>query len=197
MPTPLRFFAVLAAAFALLAGCQPKTPPPAPAPPSAAERLATAKTALAAGDAGRAQSELAEAVRLDPNLAEAQVYLGIFAYKNNDPQRGEAALRRAMAAAPDSPLAYEALGIAEYGRDRRPEARAALETAEAKGSADPRTYYYLGNLALLAGDCRAGLTAYRRAMALDPSFTPARTEYEAAWGYCAGQGQTPGSPSTP
>jgi Tfp pilus assembly protein PilF len=184
--------AVLVVALGALAGCQARTPPPAPPRPSAAERLATAKTALAAGDIKRAETELAEAVRLEPNLAEAQVFLGLCAYKDNDPQRGEAALRRAMAAAPDSPLPHEALGIAEYGRDRRAEARTALETAVAKGSTNPRTYYYLGNLDMFAGDCPGALAAYQRATVLDPSFTPARTELDGARMYCAQPGSAAG-----
>lgn len=182
----VRAVAAMAVAVLLLAGCQAKVPAPVAPAPTAADHLAAAKTALAAGNAAKALPELTEAVRLDPKSAEAQLLLGACAYKAGDADRGEAALRRAMALTPDSPKPYEALGIAEYGRKHPDKARVALETAAAKGSTNPRTYYYLGNLDLAGGDCRNGLDAYRRALAMDPAFAPARAEYEAAWHYCAG-----------
>jgi len=185
MPRVVRLAATVVVLAVVLAGCHPKTPPPAQPEPTVAERLAAARTALAAGDCARARPELAEAVRLAPGSAEAQLLLGICAFKLQDPKAGQAALSRAMAADPASPRPYEALGIALYGLDRRDAAKNALDTAVAKGSTNPRTFYYLGNLAMFAGDCRAAFTAYRRAMVLDASFTPAQTEFDAARLACA------------
>ena len=195
----LRTAALVAVMVFALAGCQPKTPPPAAsAPPlTPAERLDAAKAALTAGDAAKALPELTDLARHDPKSAEIQLLLGVCAYKLGDADRGEAALRRVMALTPDSPRPYEALGIAEYLRKRPAEARSALETAVAKGSTNPRTYYYLGNLALATGDCHNGIESYRQALALDATFTPARTEYESAWHYCAGPGGARQEPPAP
>lgn len=184
MPRVFRFMAVILALLLVLAACQPKTPPPVPQA-TAAERLAAGKKALAAGNCEAALPELAEAVRQRPGLFEAQLYLGICAYKENDPVRGAAALKQAMLADPNSPRPFEALGIAEYTRKHHAEATQALETAVSKGSKNPRTYYYLGNLAMRDGHCHAAFDAYRRAMSLDASFTAARTEFDAARSYCA------------
>lgn len=169
----------------LLCGCHPQTPPVPKPEPTAAERLSAAKAALATGDCDRARPELDAAVGLRPDMFEAQVLRGICAFKGHDPKTGEAALSRAMTIDPGSPLPYEALGIALYGLDRRAQAQQALDTAVAKGSKDPRISYYLGNLAMFAGDCRTAFTDYRRATVLDPSFQPAQVEFEAARRACA------------
>jgi len=55
----------------------------------------------------------------------------------------------------------------------------------AKGSTNPRTFYYLGNLAMFAGDCRSAFADYRRATVLDAGFRPAAIEFEAARRACA------------
>lgn len=169
-----------------LTGCHPKTPLPPPQPaPTAAERLAAAKKALAKNDCDRAWPDLTAAVRLKPDLAEAQLLRGICAFKRRDVATGQAALSRAMAADPTSPRPYEALGVALYGLDRRTEAQKALDTAVTKGSTNPRTFYYLGNLAMFAGNCPSALAAYRRATTLDAGFRPAAAEREAARRACA------------
>lgn len=191
MPRVLREVAILTLAVWALAGCQAKTPPPAPPGPTAAERLEAAKKDLAAGQTEQAVAALTEAVRQDPKLAEAHVLLGLCAFTAKDPVKGEASLRRAIQVAPDAPLGYEALGIALYAAHRRDEAKAALETAVAKGSTNARAYYYLGNLAMFAGECRQAFDAYRRAVALDPSFQAARTEFDAAQMYCTGSAGEP------
>ena len=96
MPRVVRLAATVVVLAVVLAGCHPKTPPPAQPEPTVAERLAAARTALAAGDCARARPELAEAVRLAPGSAEAQLLLGICAFKLQDPKAGQAALSRAM-----------------------------------------------------------------------------------------------------
>lgn len=178
-------FAVVLVLAVVCGGCHPKTPPAPKPEPSAAERLSAAKAALANGDCDRARPDLDAAVKARPELFEAQVLRGICAFKQHDPQTGEQALSLAMKADPSSPLPYEALGIALYGLDRREAAKQALDTAVSKGSKDPRISYYLGNLAMFAGDCRAAFTAYRRATVLDPAFLPAQTEFDAARRACA------------
>ena len=185
MPRMFFSLSVILAFPLILAACQPRTAPPAAPQPTVAERLAAGKKALAAGDCKTALPELTEAVRQRPGLFEAQLYLGICAYKENDAARGEAALKQAMATDPNSPRPYEALGIAEYTRKHHAEARQALESAVSKGSKNPSTYYYLGNLAMLDGQCHAAFDAYRQALRIDPTFTVARTEFDAARLYCA------------
>lgn len=184
-----RFPLALAAAVLLvmmLAGCQKKTPLPPPVPvPSAAERLAAGQKAFAAGDCAKALPALAEAVRLEPEAAEAHFLLGLCAARQNDPDRAETELSRAAAADPKNPRPLEALGILQYTRDRRDAAGKSFEAAVARGSTNAQVAYYQGNLAMFAGDCPAALLAYRRAMTLDASFAPALAEYRAARLACA------------
>jgi Tfp pilus assembly protein PilF len=199
-----RFSPVLPALLALgvaLAGCQkqppsPATVAPAPVPPSAADRLEAGKKAVAAGDCDKARSDLDEAVRLAPHAAEAHLYLGLCAARENEPERVERQLGLAAAADAGDPRPLEALGIFRYGRGDREGARRALSEAVDRGSKSAQVFYYRGNLAMFARDCREALADYRRAMALDPAFGPAATEYKAARLACA-RAETPAPAPSP
>lgn len=179
-----------------LAGCQkqPSSPLVVPSAPSASERLAAGRQAFAAGDCARALPALTEAAELAPQSAEAHLYLGLCAARQNDLGRAETELGRAAAADPKDPRPLEALGLLQYGRDRRDEAKRTLAEAAARGSTNAQTFYYQGNLAMFAGDCREALADYRRAMALDPSYAPAAAEYRAARVACA-RVETAGTPA--
>jgi Tfp pilus assembly protein PilF len=169
-----------------LVGCQKKTPLPEPVPtPSASERLEVGKKAFAAGNCTSATSAFSEAAGLTPEPAEAHLYLGLCAARQNEPDRAERELRRAAALDPKDPRPLEALGILQYSLGRRDAAKDALTEAVARGSANAQVAYYQGNLAMFAGDCPAAVLAYRRAMTLDPTFAPATVEYQAARVACA------------
>ncbi|WP_300154760.1 tetratricopeptide repeat protein [Solidesulfovibrio sp.] len=195
-------FALVAAALALvLCGCQkqPSSAPvgttaAVPAAPAAASRLEAGKRAAAAGDCAKAMDELAEAARLDDGSVEARLYLGLCAAKTGDLARAENALGEAAARDPNDPRPLEALGIALYAAGRRDAAGQRLAEAVRRGSRSAQVQYYLGNLAMIAGDCREGLTAYRKAMILDPSYAPAVTEYKNARVSCARAETPPAEP---
>jgi Tfp pilus assembly protein PilF len=169
-----------------LAGCQKQTPlPPAAPTPTVSERLATGKKAFAAGNCAAAVPALSEAAGFTPEPAEAHLYLGLCAARQNEPDRAEQELRRAAALDAKDPHPLEALGILHYTLDRREAAKASLAEAVDRGSANAQVAYYQGNLAMFAGDCPAAMLAYRRAMVLDASFAPAVAEYQSARVACA------------
>ncbi|MHC1711956.1 MAG: tetratricopeptide repeat protein [Solidesulfovibrio sp.] len=169
-----------------LAGCQKQTPlPPAAPTPTVSERLEVGKKAFAAGNCAAAVPALREAAGFTPEPAEAHLYLGLCAARQNEPDRAELELRRAAALDSKDPRPLEALGILLYALDRRDAAKASLAEAVARGSANAQVAYYQGNLAMFAGDCPAAMLAYRRAMILDASFAPAVAEYQSARVACA------------
>ena len=168
-----------------------------PAAPMAVSRLEAGKRAVAAGDCAKAIAELAEAVRLDDGSVEARLYLGLCAARTGDLARAETVLGEAAARAPNDPRPLEALGIALYAAGRRDAAGDRLTEAARRGSKSAQVQYYLGNLAMIAGDCREGLAAYRKAMILDPSYAPAVTEYKNARVACARAETPPTEPPAP
>lgn len=169
-----------------LAGCQKQTPPPAvPPAPSPAERLDALRQKVAAGQCAAALPALADLTRQTPDSSEAFLLLGLCAARESDPERAEIALARAATLAAGNPKPLEALGILRYGRNQPAAAKEALGKAAALQSANPQTYYYLGNLAMLAGDCPTALDNYRKAMTKDPAYGDAFKEYRAAATACA------------
>ncbi len=201
----LRFFSartalVLAVLASVLVGCQKQPPVVPPAPQvspadTAATRLAAGKRLVAAGKCSGAMADLSEAARLDEASAEARLYLGICAARTGDLPRAREALTRAAALDAKDPRPLEALGIAFYEAGRREDAMAQLDAAVARGSTNAQVWYYRGNLFMTAGDCDKGLAAYRKAMTLDPTFTPAITEYKNARVACARVDKPAGTPA--
>jgi len=173
-----------------LTGCQKQLPPPSspPPPPTPAERLQSLRQDVAAGHCAQALPNLNALVAQLPDSAEAFLLLGLCNAKQNDPGRAETALSRAASLEPDNPRPLEALGILRYGQKQYPAAKDALTRAAALGSANAQTYYYLGNLDMQAGRCPQALENYRKAMAKDPAYHDAFSEYRAAAAACAKPG---------
>ncbi|MFP5258520.1 MAG: tetratricopeptide repeat protein [Acidobacteriota bacterium] len=179
----------------LLTGCQKQLPPPSspPPPPTQAERLQSLKQRVAAGRCAQALPDLNAFVDQVPDSAEAFLLLGLCNAKQNDPERAGTALSRAASLEPDNPRPLEALGILRYGQKKYPAARDALTRAAALGSSNAQTYYYLGNLDMQAGHCPQALDNYRKAMAKDPAYHDAFSEYRAAAAACAKPGMGGGN----
>lgn len=178
----------------VLAGCQKQLPPPSsPPPPPPAQRLQGLKQDVAAGRCAEALPGLDALVRQLPDSAEAFLLLGLCNAKQNNPERAEAALSRAASLDPNNPRPLEALGILRYGQKQYSAARDAFTRAVALGSTNAQTYYYLGNLDMQAGHCPQALDNYRKAMAKDPAYRDASSEYRAAAAACAKPGMGGGS----
>jgi Flp pilus assembly protein TadD len=180
----------------LLAGCQKQLPPPPAPQPGPAQRLDTARQTVVAGNCAQALPSLEALAKDLPGSGETFLLLGLCAAKQNQPERAEAALSKAASLEPDNPRPLEALGILRYTQNRFPEAQTALAKAATLKSTNPQTYYYLGNLAMKAGNCTEALENYRLSMAKDPAFSDAFKEYRAAANACAKAGR-PASPATP
>jgi tetratricopeptide (TPR) repeat protein len=193
--------ALLGLALALAACQKQPSPPPVaatpPAAPAAAKRLEAGKKAAAAGDCRNAMADLEAAARQDAKSVEARLYLGICAAKDGDLGRAETVLTEAASLDTADPRPLEALGVALYAAGRRDAAGERLAAAVRRGSKSAQVQYYLGNLAMAAGDCREGLAAYRRAMILDPGYAPAVTEYKNARVACARAETPPAPPAEP
>jgi len=171
-----------------LMGCQKKVavqPSPVAPAPTPAERLEAGKKAFVAGDCAKAMPALEEATRLLPDAADGFLYLGLCAALQKHSEQAETALGRAASLDPQNPRPVEALGILHYADGKRDAAKASLNQAVALNSVNPQVFYYLGNLAMFAGDCPSALVDYRRALLLDASFAPAIAEYKAAIAACA------------
>ncbi len=130
--------------------------------------------AFTMGDYNNAAAQFDAAVRMAPGMADAYWYLGQSYVRLGQTGRADAAYRAGLAVAPGYARLHEGLGILSYDTGNQLVARQELAQAAALGSTNPQAYFYLGNLALLDGDCPAAKAHYQRALALDPSYALAR-----------------------
>ncbi|CCG41930.1 tetratricopeptide repeat protein [Magnetospirillum molischianum] len=117
----------------------------------AKERYESALTALKAGDLTRAENELAQLVRLDPNRAVAHGDLGVLLRRRGLPAAAAACYRRSLALAPDRAATLSNLGNALRELGRLDEAEVALSRAV---ELEPDSVGFRYNLALLLRDRR-------------------------------------------
>jgi tetratricopeptide (TPR) repeat protein len=189
-------FVVLALASALAIGCA--TPPLAPPPPPRATTLAPPSTTspplpaaptpagdparaldlgralLARGEMAAATVALREALRLEPDLAEARASLGLALYAMGDLDAAIEELRGLLRVRPDLAEARLTLAAALVARQDWPAARAELETALAAQSDLLQAQYTLGVVRYAQGDLAGAIEAYRRVLAREPRAVDAR-----------------------
>ncbi|MGD9980401.1 MAG: sulfotransferase [Hyphomonadaceae bacterium] len=128
--------------------------------------LAAAQAALARRDFAAAR-EAAEAVLSErPSDPAANQILGIVALELGDVELAKQHLRRADAAAPGQPHILNALGVAARRSGETAEARRFFTRAGERGLIDG--WRNLGNLESIAGDARASMRAYEKALRLKP-----------------------------
>ncbi len=125
--------------------------------------------------AGAAEA-LAEARRLDPDLAEVDLYLGMARFHLGDLEGAEEAIERAVSAEPGR---AEALLYRGLLRLQRGEYAAAADALEAARRSDPETVepvasYYLGLARAAAGDREAAEEALDRVIRIAPGTSWAR-----------------------
>lgn len=171
--------------FVGLTGCQQQPVAVMPMPEaSARDYFDAGMRAFSAGDYNQAASQFDGAIRLAPGMADAYWYLGMCYAKMGMAGRAADTYRSGLAVAPGHMGMHEALGLLSYAMNDYPQARRELGQAAALGSTNPQVYTYLGNLAMMDGDCPTALANYRRALAIDPGFQPARQEMASAQGRC-------------
>lgn len=165
----------------------PSSPrPPVVAPPSTtsdAAPLADAEPAwildlgralLARGEMMAATAVLREALRLNPDLAEARASLGLALYAMGDLDAAVEELRGLLRVRPDLREARLTLAAALVARQDWPAARAELETALAASPDLLQAQYTLGVVRYAQGDLAGAIEAYRRVLVREPRAVDAR-----------------------
>jgi len=153
-------------------------PPPAPtiAPPlsPAAAQLEAGRGLIARGDAGAAVVPLREALRLEPDLVDAQASLGQALLGIGDVEGAIDELRAALRRRPDDTRARLHLATALMARQDWPRARAELEEVARRRPDALQAHYGLGAVRYTQGDLPGAITAYRRVLEIDPAHGDAR-----------------------
>lgn len=111
---------------------------------------------------------LETAVRIDPQLANAWVNLGVALRRQGQHQAAEEAYRKAIAIDPRTYSAYQNLASLLRIQGRHQEARAYEEILATSPSRNPFTYLTLGDVSLLNGRVDEAEKLYRRAVRLNP-----------------------------
>lgn len=168
-----------------LAACQPQTVVVTAVPQASAQEYYDAGIrAFGMGDFNQAATQFDSAIRFAPGLADAYWYLGQCYARMGMTRQAEDTYRSGLSVAPGHMRLHEALGLLSYETGNYPQARRELGQASAMGSANPQVFLYLGNLAILDGDCHNAKAHFQRALALDPGFLPARQALADAQGRC-------------
>lgn len=125
------------------------------------------------GDLETAIAQYREAIRLNPNFAEAYVNLGVALVKVGQMEEGIAAYHKALDIDPDLAAAHYNLGNAFGEQQQLTEAIAAYEQAIRIDPNYTKAYYNLGNAYVNLGELPLAISSYREAIRLDPSFAEA------------------------
>jgi TPR repeat protein len=157
-------------------------PPPAvpgaatPAPPTDPARawLDEGGKLLARGELVAATAALREALRAQPDLAEARAGLGLALYAMGDLDAAIDELRGLLRVRPDLAEARVTLAAALVARQDWPAARAELESALAARPDLVEANYTLGVVRYAQGDLAGAIDAYRRVLAREPRAHDAR-----------------------
>ena len=156
------------------------TPPPRPdataVPPEgeARARLASGRALIARGEMAAATVPLREALRLEPDLADARASLGLALYAMGDLDAAVDELRALLRVRPEMNEAHLTLAAALVARQDWPAARAELETALAAQPDLTQAHYTLGVVRYAQGDLAGAIAAYRQVLAREPRAHDAR-----------------------
>lgn len=124
---------------------------------------------------------LRTATKLDPELAEAWINLGVAERRAGDFAAAEIAYRKALEVDPSTVTAYQNLSALLRMVGREQEAEDLLALVDRSGNRNPFSYLALGDLSLRQGRLEEAGRFYRRAARLDPTLA----ESEAALGHWA------------
>ncbi len=119
----------------------------------------------------RARDAVAQAIRAEPNLAEAQASLGLFKFWLDwDWPAAEAALRRSIALDPSYPDGPRMLGVVLSHMGRHEEARTAMRRARELDPLSAMIQALSAQVAFSARDPAAAVQFAREAIVVDPEF---------------------------
>jgi TolB-like protein/Tfp pilus assembly protein PilF len=117
----------------------------------------------------RVRETVAEAIRAEPNLAEAQTSLGLLKFWLDwDLPAAEAAYRRSVTLDPSYSHAHRHLGIVLSHMGRHGEARTALRRARELDPLSPINQAFSGAIEVSALDPAAAVSFARQAIVIDP-----------------------------
>jgi tetratricopeptide (TPR) repeat protein len=121
------------------------------------------------------------AVKLEPELLDGWINLGVIRRRLGDLEGAEVAYRRALEADPEAPVTYQNLAALYSHQGNHQAAREVLALADQRNNKNPFTYLDLGDFSLRQGDLESAERFYRQALRLDPQLV----EAHAAMGLCA------------
>ncbi len=124
-------------------------------------------------DDARAESEWREAVRLRPDLIDAQRALAAIEIRHGEIDALLQTAQQIIAALPDAPDGYLLKGVADLARQRLADAQHDAEQAEAKAPQSPAPYIQMGNIQLIQKRHAEAEKLYQEALARDPSSSDA------------------------
>jgi tetratricopeptide (TPR) repeat protein len=151
-----------------------RPPGPVPVGEQARAALDEGRKRLAQGDMITASAQLREALRLQPDLAEARASLGLTLYAMGDLDAAVDELRGLLRVRPDLAEARLTLATALVARQDWPAARAELESVLAARPDLPQASYTLGVVRYAQGDLNGAIEAYRHVLAREPRAQDAR-----------------------
>lgn len=128
---------------------------------------------LSSGDLLGAMAELREALRLQPDLAQARFSLGTALYLSGDVDSAIDAYRTVIRQQPDLAHAHLHLGTALMVTHAWAEAQSALKTAVGLQPDSVSAHYNLGLVRDRLGDRRAAIESYREALRIRPDHAEA------------------------
>ena len=134
----------------------------------AREHLALGRAAMARGDAAMAAASFREALRLQPDLADARENLGLALYEMGDLDGAGEELRALLRQRPDAVRARYVLATALMAKQDWPAARSELEDVLRRQPDQVSALYSLGLVRYALGDLNGAIEAYRQAIARSP-----------------------------
>ncbi|MEB3214956.1 MAG: tetratricopeptide repeat protein [Nostocales cyanobacterium 94392] len=135
-----------------------------------------------------AVQEYGEAIRLNPDLAEAYYNLGLALHKQKQNQAAITAYRQALIVDPTMANAQYNLGLVLYQEGETEEAIAAYEQSIHLDRNNANAHFNLGIALQQQGDTAKAISAYREVLLLNPQNIAA---YNNLGGLLALRGQTP------
>jgi tetratricopeptide (TPR) repeat protein len=139
-----------------------------------ASLLKDAVSAVGAGQLDQAEALCTEALRLDPESADALHLMGVMSHRRGgDPEITLAWLERAVVAAPNTAQFQNSIGVLQFELGRVEEAASAFYRSTELNPRDGMVWDNLGNALLRLGRLTDAEKCYRQALQISPSLVSA------------------------